>query len=313
MKTLVIGAAGFVGSYLIRELENFGDIVTAADTAAALPVLLQSRAEALGIDILQRESIEKVLSLANSERVILLAAQSSVRRSWEDPAGTIETNVVGSVNVLEAIRASNRKVRVLLIGSAEEYGDTSNSAGPIGETRPLAPANPYAITKSCQEDFGKLYCNAYAMDIVLVRAFNHIGPGQRPGFVIPDFCSSIAKTERGEQEPLLKIGNLDAMRDFTDVRDIVRAYRLLLEKGKSGEVYNVGSGLAIPISQLLAILIGMSKLPIHTEIDPNKYRPIDIKCIVADISKLKDATKWHPEISLKKSLTDSLEYWRLQQ
>jgi GDP-4-dehydro-6-deoxy-D-mannose reductase len=241
---------------------------------------------------------------------VLLAAQSSVGRSWEDPAGTIRPNILGSVNVLEEIKKTRFKPRVLLIGSSEEYGATRDQDGPLSEDRPLAPTNPYAVTKSCQEDFGRLYHHAYGLEIVMVRAFNHIGPGQRLGFVVPDFCSSIMAIERGKSEPVLKVGNLEAIRDFTDVRDIVRAYRFLLERGSPGEAYNVGSGCAVAISSILDILVGLSRVPLRVELDPGKYRPVEVRYIVADISKMRGETGWLPEIGLETSLADTLEYWR---
>jgi GDP-4-dehydro-6-deoxy-D-mannose reductase len=310
MRTLVVGAAGFVGGYILRELEGAGHDIVAADIEAALPSLRSPGRAVLPMDILAPESIRAVIEESKPDWIILLAAQSSVGRSWDDPAGTIQPNIVGSVNLLETVRRSGSRSRILLIGSSEEYGAVSDGEGPLSESRPLAPCNPYAITKACQEDFGRLYHRAYGMDIVFARAFNHIGPGQRLGFVVSDFCSAIAAIERGETEPVLKVGNLEAVRDFTDVRDVVRAYRLLLERGKAGEAYNVGSGKGIAISTILDKLLGLSRTPVRVEIDPTKYRPVEVKSIVADIAKLRIETEWRPSIALETSLSDSLGFSR---
>jgi GDP-4-dehydro-6-deoxy-D-mannose reductase len=294
----------------MKDLEGSGHEVIASDVQAVIPILRAAGRAALAIDILDGDSIQRVLNLSKPQWIILLAAQSSVGRSWEDPSGTICSNILGPVNVLEAIRKLGISPRVLLIGSSEEYGSVEDGRVPLAETRTLAPANPYAVTKSCQEALGRLYQKAYAIEIILTRSFNHIGPGQRLGFVIPDFCSSIAAIERGEQEPVLKVGNLEALRDFTDVRDVVRAYRLLLERGQAGETYNVGSGRAVAISEMLDILVGMARVPLRVEMDPNKYRPLEVRCIVADISKIEARVGWRPELSLEASLEDTLEYFR---
>jgi GDP-4-dehydro-6-deoxy-D-mannose reductase len=310
MKTLVIGAGGFVGGHLIKELEDSGHEVVASDVEAALPMLAATGRMALAIDILEIVSIKKVFELSKPEWVILLAAQSSVGRSWEDPLSTIRTNILGPVNILEAIRELGIGPRVLLIGSSEEYGIVEDNGEPLVENRALAPANPYAVTKSCQEDFGRLYHRAYSLEIIMTRSFNHIGPGQRLGFVIPDFCSSIVAIERGEHEPVLRVGNLDALRDFTDVRDVVRAYRFLLERGQAGEIYNVGTGHAVRIAMILDILIRLARVPLQVEADPARYRPVEVRSIVADVGKIKKETGWRPEITLETSLADSLESWR---
>jgi GDP-4-dehydro-6-deoxy-D-mannose reductase len=213
------------------------------------------------------------------------------------------------VNVLEAIRASGLRPRVLLIGSSEEYGArTSDKA--LDESEPLSPSNPYAITKACQEEFGLLYTHAYGIDIVMTRSFNHIGPGQHLGFVVPDFCSSIVAIERAEAAPILKVGNLEAIRDFTDVRDVVRAYRFILERGSAGEVYNVGSGKGTKIARILTILVGLSTVPLTVEVDPLLYRPNEVISIIADIGKITQQTEWKPEISIETSLQDALEACR---
>jgi GDP-4-dehydro-6-deoxy-D-mannose reductase len=310
MKTLIIGAAGFVGGHLIKELESSGHEVVVSDIQAVFGSLGARGKEAIPIDILDPDSVLSVLERSKPQWVILLAAQSSVGRSWEDPSGTIRSNILGPVNVLEAIRKSSQFPRIILIGSSEEYGIVNNGEEALTESRSLAPANPYAMTKTCQEDFALLYQKAYSLDIVLTRSFNHIGPGQRLGFVIPDFCSAITAIERGIHEPVLKVGNLDASRDFTDVRDVVRAYRLILERGQTGEVYNVGSGRAIMISEMLKILIQMAHVPLKVEIDPAKYRPLEVKKIVADISKISSTVGWRPEFTLEASLADTLASYR---
>ena len=180
------------------------------------------------------------------------------------------------------------------------------------ETQRLQPGNIYAATKVCQNMIGKIYADAYQMDVMMVRAFNHIGPKQAPLFVVSDFCKQVAEIEKGQKEPIMYVGNLSAMRDFTDVRDIVRAYAMLIQKGKAGETYNVGSGTAIEIRELLDKILKLSTKEIKVEIDEKKLRPVDVKIVEADVSKLVEETGWERRFKLEDTLKDILEYWREQ-
>ena len=307
MKTFIIGVAGFVGKHLVNELVNSGwDVCgTRLPTESVdldIPVY--------ELDILDAVGIKCVLNKTNPDCIFHLAAQSSVAVSWEQPALTIDVNIKGTVNLLEAVREMKKPTRVLLIGSGEEYGFIKPDDLPINEDTNLHPGNIYACTKIAQGMLGQIYAKSYGLEIIVIRAFNHIGPGQTDVFVIPGFCKQVAEIEAGENKGVIHVGNLDAKRDFTDVRDIVRAYRLLAEKGVSGDIYNVGSGNATAISDVLNMILNLSKADIVVEKDQARMRPSDVPVIIADISKLIACTKWKPEIPLVKTLTDVLNEWR---
>ena len=230
--------------------------------------------------------------------------------AWKEPALTIDVNIKGSVNLMDAVRELYYKPRVLLIGSGEEYGHILENETPISEATMLRPGNIYAATKVCQNMIGTIYSKAYDMEIMLVRAFNHVGPGQSPIFVVSDFCKQVAEIENGLREPVMYVGNLAARRDFTDVRDVVRAYGLLSLKGRAGETYNVGSGNAVEIRAMLDMIIGMSSADIEVKVDQNKIRPVDVPVIEADITKINEQTGWKPDIPLNQTIKEILDYWR---
>lgn len=308
MKALIIGGAGFVGGYLIRELNNAGWEVY----ATCLPnEEITGECKAYKLDILSKDEIKPLLDEIKPDVIYHLAALSSVSVSWKKPQLTAEINIVGTINVLEAAReAERRDMKILLIGSGEEYGFIREGACPLSESEPLNPGNIYAATKACQGMIGEIYARAYKMDIVMVRAFNHSGPEQLPIFVIADFCKQIAEIEAGMHEPVMSVGNLSAMRDFTDVRDVVKAYKLLGEKGVSGRVYNVGRGKAVAIQYILDTAVGMSKTPIEVKRDPARMRASDIPLIEPDISRINADTGWKAEISIEQTIRDTLDYWR---
>lgn len=311
MKVLIIGAAGFVGSYLIHHLYSELHYQVIA-TKLPQEQLETDEAEILNLNILEPDSILPLLQGVHPDSIIHLAAQSSVSVSWKRPALTVDINIKGTLHLLNAIRELDYNPRILLIGSGEEYGHIRPEESPIKETNSIRPGNIYAVTKACQNMIGSLYADAYHMDILSVRAFNHIGPRQTETFVVSDFCKQVARIEKGLSDPVMYVGNLSAARDFTDVRDIVRAYALLLQKGRSGETYNVGSGHAIPIQEILDKILSYSRTPIQVEIDPAKLRPVDIPSIEADITKLKEDTGWSPSIPLESTIQDVLTYWREQ-
>lgn len=309
MKALIIGGAGFVGSYLIDHLlEDCG--WTIAVTKLENEIIEHKNIMVYNLNILDKQSIITLLKEIRPDYIIHLAAQSSVSLSWTNPALTIDVNIKGSVNVLDSVRELDYKPRILLIGSGEEYGHILPEETPIKENNLTRPGNIYAATKACQNMIGKIYADAYQMDIIMVRAFNHIGPKQAPIFVVSDFCKQVAEIERGLRELVIKVGNLSAKRDFTDVRDVVRAYSLLLQKGKSGETYNVGSGKAIAIEEILQLILSYSKADITVEVDNNKLRPVDVPIIEADIRKLQQITGWLSTISLDETIQQTIDYWR---
>ena len=269
-----------------------------------------SNVKEYNLDILDKESIVSLLFEIRPDYIFHLAAQSSVGLAWKNPCLTIDVNIKGSVNVMDAVRELYYKPRVILIGSGEEYGHINAGETPIKEENMIRPGNIYAATKVCQNMIGNIYAQAYDMELMMVRAFNHIGPTQAPMFVVADFCKQVAEIEKGIREPVIYVGNLEAQRDFTDVRDVVRAYAMLIDKGKSGETYNVGSGHAVSIREILDLIILLSNQVIKVEIDPNKLRPIDVPIIEADTTKLRELTGWEPEITLEQTIKETLDYWR---
>ncbi len=308
-KGLIIGAAGFVGGYLAKALkENQGMEVHV--TKLPTEELQGVGDKVYNLNILKKEDIISLLFEVRPDYIFHLAAQSSVGIAWKNPALTIDINIKGSVNVMDAVRELYYKPRVLLIGSGEEYGHIQEGETPIGEKNRLRPGNIYAATKACQNMIGSIYAQAYDMEIMMVRAFNHIGPEQSPTFVVSDFCRQVAEIEKGLREPVIYVGNLNARRDFTDVRDVVEAYGLLAEKGQPGETYNVGRGESISIEEILQMIIGLSGEKIKVEIDKNKLRPVDVPVIEADISKINQLTGWKPKIPLAQTVKETLDYWR---
>lgn len=307
MRSLIIGGAGFAGGYLIRELKAAGQEVHATCLANEN---INGDCFVHTLDILDEKAIKPLLDEVRPDVVYHLAAQSSVALSWKRPQLTANINVIGTINVLEAVRSQEKKIRLLLIGSGEEYGFIRPDACPLTEDEPLNPGNIYAATKACQGMLGEIYARAYKMDIIMVRAFNHSGPEQLPVFVISDFCRQIAMIEKGEAPAVISVGNLTAKRDFTDVRDIVRAYRLLGDKGISGSVYNIGRGKAVEIQYILDTALGLSKTAIEVRQDPSKMRASDIPIIEPDISHILADTGWKSEISIEKTIEDTLNYWR---
>lgn len=312
MKALIIGGGGFVGPYLVKYLkEDCGYEV--AVTKTQKEKLEFEGVSVIDLDILQPDQIKEVLTGVRPDYIFHLAAQSSVAYSWKNPVLTIDVNIKGCINLLEVLKDLKNESynpRTLLIGSGEEYGYIREEECPIVEDNVLRPGNIYAATKSCQNMLGRIYSDAYGIDVMMVRAFNHIGPNQTPIFVVADFCRQVAEIEKGLKEPVIYVGNLSAKRDFTDVRDVVRAYALLVKMGKRGETYNVGSGHAIPIQDILDKIIALSKCEIKVEVDRSRLRPVDVPVIEPDITKINEATGWKPSIALDTTIEETLNYWR---
>lgn len=308
-KAMLIGAAGFVGKYLMQYLHDECNMEVHVTKLPHEQIHNKSVA-VYDLDILKKEQIISLFYEVRPDYIYHLAAQSSVGLAWKDPCLTVDVNIKGSVNVMDAVRELYYKPRILLIGSGEEYGHIKDGETPITETNMIRPGNIYAATKVCQNMIGSIYAQAYDINIMMVRAFNHIGPNQEPMFVVADFCKQVAEIERGLRNPIIYVGNLQTKRDFTDVRDVVRAYKMLIEKGISGETYNVGSGHAISIQEILELIISLTDVPIKIEIDSNKIRPVDIPIIEADTTKLRELTNWEPEISLRQTIEETLSYWR---
>lgn len=308
-KAMIIGGAGFVGNYLMEYLLEKCNMEIHV-TKLSDEEIRNNRVAVYDLDILDKETIVTLFFEIRPDYIFHLAAQSSVGLAWKNPCLTIDVNIKGCVNVMDAVRELYYKPRVVMIGSGEEYGHIKEGENPIKEENMIRPGNIYAATKACQNMIGNIYAQAYDMELMMVRAFNHIGPTQAPMFVVADFCKQAAEIEKGYRKPVISVGNLEAKRDFTDVRDVVRAYVMLAEKGMAGETYNVGSGHAVSIRKMLELVISLSGQDIKVEIDPNKLRPVDVPIIEADVSKLKELTGWEPEITLEQTIKETLDYWR---
>ncbi len=309
MRLLITGVGGFVGRHLAYTLARETDWELWG--WARRPVNgLPDRLQVAQVDLRDPEAVRQGLARLSPEGIIHLAAQSDVGESWRDPWGTFETNVRGTLNLLEGIRALGLQPRILIVTSNEVYGLIRPEEVPIREDQPFRPANPYGVSKAAQDWLAALYAAAYAMPIVRARPFNHIGPGQDPRFVVSSFARQIAWIEAGLQEPVLRVGNLEARRDFTDVRDVVRAYRLLLERGEPGEAYNIGSGRPRAIREVLEALLAMTQARVRVEVDPQRIRPVEIPVSAADIARIRERLGWQPTIPFEQSLRDVLEEWR---
>ena len=306
MKVLITGIDGFVGKHLSEYLLKKGYEVYGT---TILDDYENNRIEVYKMNLLDKKNVENVINEIKPSKIFHLAGQSAVGLSWENPTLTIDININGTLNLLEAVKVNTPETKILIVGSSDQYGIIKPENIPVNEEHPQNPQSPYGISKKTQEDLCKLYAKAYKMNIIMVRPFNHIGSGQGKNFVVPDFASKIVEIEKGAI-PTLKVGNLDTYRDFTDVKDIIRAYELLLKKGRVGEVYNVGSGKEIKVSEILEKLLKMSTKIIKVEIDKEKFRPVDVPIIVCDNRKIKEDTGWQPEISIDDTLKEILEYWR---
>jgi len=301
VKALITGSQGFVGRYLRQELEKNGYLVTGLD--------LHPGDGTLQADLLSLEQTERAVRQANPDVVFHLAGQANVAQSWKIPQRTMEINVIGAMNLMDAIRVCRKDARMVLVGSSDQYGDLGAEGQCVSETLEMRPRTPYAVSKQAQEEMARVYARAYSMNICMTRSFNHGGAGQREGFLISDFAAGIARVEKGLSESL-KVGSLTARRDFTHVRDVARAYRMIAEKGKSGEVYNVGAGKTYSAKEILGRLIAMAGCPIPVEQDPAKMRPSDTPVICCDYSKLTEDTGWMPEVPMETILQETLQDWR---
>ena len=303
-KALITGSQGFVGHYLRRELEEHGYAVTGLDLKTGDSVIVA--------DLLDGDVLKTVIAQEQPDMIFHLAGQANVRKSWELPRMTVELNVIAAINLMEAVRHEKPECRMVLVGSSDQYGNLGEAGKLVPETLATHPQTPYAVSKKAQEEMASVYVKAYELNISMTRSFNHAGAGQGKGFLIPDFASGIVAVERGQQ-PCLRVGNLTARRDFTHVRDVVRAYRLIAEKGQAGEVYNVGSGITYSAEEILDKLCDLARCPISVEQDPAKMRPSDTPVICCDHSKLTAHTGWEPTISMDEILQEVMTYWREKQ
>jgi GDP-4-dehydro-6-deoxy-D-mannose reductase len=317
MNVLITGITGFAGSHLAEYILAHHPGVrvhgiirwrSRMDNIAHLT----GKIELHEADLKDMVSLKKALAASRPERIFHLAAQSFVPTSWRLPAETFMINAVGQVNLFEAILDLKLDPRIQIAGSSEEYGMVHPDEVPMKETNPLRPLSPYAVSKVAQDMLGYQYFKSYGLKAVRTRGFNHTGPRRGDVFVTSNFAKQVAEIEKGRREPVIFVGNLDAQRDFTDVRDMVRAYWLAAEKGEPGDVYNLGSGQAVTMRDMLDRLLASSKVKVRIQVDPDRLRPSDVPILLSDSSKFRKLTGWAPTIPFDKTLADLLEYWRRQ-
>jgi GDP-4-dehydro-6-deoxy-D-mannose reductase len=309
-RALITGARGFVGKHLLTYLagntdwELYGNTHTPPD-GIELPRLRWAIS-----DLTNLEQASNMVGSIKPDYVVHLAAQSNVQRAFKEPEATIINNVVAQLNLLEGLRAAAPEARILIVGSSEQYGLVHPEDIPIDEATPFRPTNPYAVSKIAQDSLALQHFLSYGQNTIRVRPFNHIGPGQTEHFVTAAFAKQVAMIEAGKQEPVIYVGNLDASRDFTDVRDMIRAYHAALTEGEPGEVYNVGSGEGRTIQSILDAFVAMSRVQVEVRHDPGRMRPSDIPALICDPRKFQALTGWCPEIPIEQTLRDILDYWR---
>jgi len=312
LRALITGLNGFAGSHLADFLltQSNDEIFGAGIGDTANLAHLAGRVTFIEGNLTAPGFTGDLLSRTQPERVYHLAGQAFPPISWQDPWTTLEINLRSQVNLLSAAARLNLSARILVIGSMDEYGRVEPHELPIRETTPLRPDSPYGVSKIAQDFLGLQFFLSHNLQVIRARPSNHIGPRQNEQFVTSNFSKQIAEIEIGKREPVLRVGNLTAQRDFTDVRDMARAYGLAIERGIPGEVYNIGSERAVSIQHIVDVLISFSRVAIRIEHDPARMRPSDTPVMICDASKFRAQTGWHATIALETSLRDILDYWR---
>ena len=307
---LITGVGGFVGRYLVDHLRAEGDGPIVGISRPGVGSALPSDVPVLDVDLNDRAATREAVHQIRPAFVYHLAAQSSVAESHADPLGTLFNNIGGQITLFEALLEHDEPARVLVVGSNEEYGLVEAHELPVRETNELRPLSPYAVSKVAQDLLGYQFFKTRGLPVIRVRPFTHTGPGQAAQFVTSAFARQIARIEVGLQPAVVSVGNLGARRDFTDVRDVVRAYRLALREGEPGAVYNVGSEQPVSIQSILDRLIALSQVPISVQVDPARLRPSETPPQYSDCRKLRERTGWRPLIPFEQTLADVLDHWR---
>lgn len=302
---LIFGVGGFVGAYLAREFCHHGYAVYGSDVnhTDSIPDFVDF-AQA---DLTDAQAVARVVEAVSPTHMVNLAAISSVGLSWKIPQKTVAINVEGAINLLEATRRLGTEPRILLVGSSEEYAVADH---PIHEDCPIDASNPYGLSKVLQERFSELYRDQYGMKVYHVRPFNHTGVGQSDAFVIPSWCKQVVAIEKSGAPGTMRVGNLDVKRDFSNVKDMVRAYRLIIEGEDCGAVYNVGSGVAIAMRDILDFIVSRCTQPVRVEVDPALFRPADNPIIQCDPARIRRDLGWTPQISLWDTIEEMMAFYR---
>ena len=314
-KYLITGFSGFVSQFFLEYLENCNEKVV------VLGVDLMSPRFGLNdfrniecmyekTDLLDQNQVDNLLYQFQPDYILHLASFSSVAFSWRDPVASYRNNTNIFLNILEQVRKLKLQCRILSVGSSEEYGIVSDDEIPLREDRVLKPISPYAVARVSQEYLSRVYIDGFGLDIIMTRSFNHIGPRQRDVFAVSSFARQVAGiSNRGEREGIIRSGNVNIIRDFLDVRDVVRAYYMLLLDGARGEIYNICSGVGTSIHDLVKILADIAGVEVKMTVDDDLIRPIDNPIIIGSNEKIKKGIGWEPEIGLRTSLEDILRYW----
>jgi GDP-4-dehydro-6-deoxy-D-mannose reductase len=315
MRILITGITGFAGSHLAEyilanhaDAEVFGTVRWRSRMENIAQI--QDKVRLIEADLKDMVSLRAALAESKPDRIFHLAAQSFVPTSWKCPAETFAINAIGEINLFEAVLALDLKPRIQVACSSEEYGQVFSNEIPMKETNPLRPLSPYAVSKVAQDFLAFQYYKSYGLRTVRTRGFNHTGPRRGDVFVTSSFAKQIAEIEKKKRPPVINVGNLEAKRDFTDVRDMVRAYWLALERGVEGEVYNIGRGQAFSMKEVLDLLMSLSRAKMEVKVDPARLRPSDVPVLLSDSSKFVSLTGWRPMIPFKQTIVDLLNYWR---
>jgi len=315
MRVLITGITGFAGSHLAEyilanhpDADIFGIVRWRSRMDNILAI--RDKIKLIEGDIKDQVSLRAALAEAKPDLIFHLAAQSFVPTSWTAPAETFAINAIGEINLFEAIRSLGQNPKIHVAGSSEEYGQVFSDEIPMKETNPLRPLSPYAVSKVAQDLLAFQYHKSYGLRTVRTRGFNHTGPRRGDVFVTSSFAKQIAEIEKKRRPPVVSVGNLEAKRDFSDVRDMVRAYWLALDRGVEGEVYNIGRGQAFAMKEVLDLLMSLSRARMEVKVDPARLRPSDVPVLLSDSSKFMGLTGWRPMIPFKQTILDLLNYWR---
>jgi GDP-4-dehydro-6-deoxy-D-mannose reductase len=315
MKALITGITGFAGSHLAEYLlkqkncQVFGIYRWRSRTENIEAI--KNKITLLECDLRDLASTYEAIKKTKPDMIFHLAAQSYVPMSWTAPSETLTTNIISELNIFESVRSLELKdCRIHIAGSSEEYGMVLPSETPIKETNPLRPLSPYGVSKVAQDLLGYQYYKSYGLKIIRTRGFNHTGPRRGDVFVTSNFSKQIVEIEKGMRKPVIYVGNLEAVRDFSDVRDVVRGYYMTLKDGKPGEVYNICSGKGYKIKEMLNMLLSLADCEIKTIQDPKRLRPSDVELLLGDATKVRKAVGWRCEIPFKKTMQDLLDFWR---
>jgi GDP-4-dehydro-6-deoxy-D-mannose reductase len=309
-RILVTGPTGFVGRYLTRLLHADGASVIGAGLGESPELAGELALEAWHpCDVTDSAALGELVAASRPDVVIHLAGQASAAVSFADPIGTFRVNALGTTHLLEAVRRGAPRARLLVVGTSESYGPQPEGTRVTEET-PFRPVSPYALSKAAGDAVAEFYARVHGLGVIRTRSFHHLGPGQDPQFALPGFARQIANIEVGRAEPVLRVGNLDVTRDFTDVRDVVQAYARLIESGRPGSAYNVCRGEGIRLSEMVRRLISLARVPVKVEVDPARMRPADVAYLVGDPTAIRNETGWTPTRSVDATLEELLDEWR---